>query len=98
MKIIAPVLLLTILSGLSVSTIAHSPEMHKKANAEKPKCEGMHNMDHGNMDMNDPVMMAMMKQCESTTDDHHDEKHNKKDKKDKHSDDHGDHDMKKNHG
>jgi hypothetical protein len=51
---------------LMASTVsAHSPEMHKKANAEKPNCEGMQNMDHGKMDMNDPVMQAMMAQCMS---------------------------------
>lgn len=42
---------------------AHSPEMHKKNNAEKPKCETMNSMDHSTMDMNDPIMKAMMKQC-----------------------------------
>jgi|AntAceMinimDraft_1070359.scaffolds.fasta_scaffold236246_1 hypothetical protein len=42
---------------------AHSPELHKKKNAEKPKCEAMNNMDHSTMDMNDPIMQAMMKQC-----------------------------------
>jgi hypothetical protein len=49
---------------LMTSTVsAHSPEMHKKANAEKPKCEGMQNMDSAKMDMNDPIMQAMMAQC-----------------------------------
>ena len=42
---------------------AHSPEMHKKNNAEKPKCETMNSMDHSTMDMNDPIMQAMMLQC-----------------------------------
>jgi hypothetical protein len=42
---------------------AHSPEMHKKENAEKPNCQAMANMDHSKMDMNDPIMMAMMQQC-----------------------------------
>lgn len=40
-------------------------------NAEKPDCAVMDNMDHSKMDMNDPVMQAMMKQCMSTM--HHDE-------------------------
>jgi len=44
---------------------AHSPEMHKKENTEKPNCEGMQNMDHSTMDINDPIMQAMMKQCMS---------------------------------
>ena len=32
---------------------AHSPEMHKKNNAEKPNCEAMNNMDHSKMDICD---------------------------------------------
>ena len=44
------------------SAQAHDPSMHNKK-AEKPKCEAMKNMDHSKMDMNDPVMMAMMKKC-----------------------------------
>ena len=47
----------------SAAVNAHSPEMHKKKNAEKPNCEAMNNMDHSKMDMNDPVMQAMMTQC-----------------------------------
>jgi len=42
---------------------AHSPEMHKNENAEKPNCEAVQGMDHSKMDMNDPIMQAMMKQC-----------------------------------
>ncbi|MFT6386990.1 MAG: hypothetical protein ACJAUP_000360 [Cellvibrionaceae bacterium] len=42
---------------------AHSPEMHKKENAEKPNCEAIQNMDHSKMDVNDPIMQAMMTQC-----------------------------------
>ncbi|NQZ32283.1 MAG: hypothetical protein HRU06_13505 [Oceanospirillaceae bacterium] len=42
---------------------AHDASKHKKANAEKPKCEAMKNVDHSKMDMNDPVMLAMMAQC-----------------------------------
>ena len=44
------------------SALAHDPALHTKK-AEKPKCEAMKNMDHSKMDMNDPVMMAMMKKC-----------------------------------
>ncbi len=58
----------TTLLILAVSVQAHSPEMHKKDKAEKPDCEALNNMDHSKMDMNDPVMQAMMKQC---MDDHH---------------------------
>ena len=43
--------------------------LHKKENAEKPKCEAMKNMDHSKMDMNDPITQAMMKQCMAS--DHH---------------------------
>ena len=46
------------------SARAHDPALHTKK-AEKPKCEAMKNMDHSKMDMNDPVMMAMMKKCMS---------------------------------
>lgn len=41
---------------------AHEPEKHMK-DAEKPNCAAMKDMDHDKMDMNDPVMQAMMKQC-----------------------------------
>jgi hypothetical protein len=58
---------------------AHSPELHKKNNAEKPKCEAMNNMDHSSMDLNDPVMQAMMKQC--TAGDNHTDDHQSKEKK-----------------
>jgi hypothetical protein len=33
--------------------------------AEKPDCAAMKNMDHSKMDMSDPMMQAMMKQCMS---------------------------------
>jgi len=46
------------------SALAHDPSLHSKK-AEKPKCEAMKKMDHSKMDMNDPVMMAMMKKCMS---------------------------------
>lgn len=47
-------------------THAHSASEHKKKKAEKPKCEAINNMDHSKMDMNDPIMQAMMKQCMGT--------------------------------
>jgi len=38
---------------LITSTVsALSPEMHKKAKVEKPKCEGMQSMDHAKMNIN----------------------------------------------
>ena len=48
--------------AFTLSAQAHNPKEHMK-NAEKPDCSAMKNMDHGKMDMNDPVMQAMMKQC-----------------------------------
>lgn len=53
--------------------VAHSPELHKKDNAEKPNCEAMNTMDHSKIDMSDPVMQAMMKQC--MTENHRDDTH-----------------------
>ena len=41
---------------------AHDPAEHAKAN-EAPDCDAMKTMDHSNMDMNDPVMQALMKKC-----------------------------------
>lgn len=43
-------------------TFAHDPAEHAKA-GEAPNCESMKTMDHSKMDMNDPVMQAMMKKC-----------------------------------
>ena len=48
--------------AFTLSAQAHDPKEHMK-NAEKPDCAAMENMDHSKMDMNDPVMQAMMKQC-----------------------------------
>lgn len=44
------------------SAQAHNPSEHTNR-MEKPKCEAMKNMDHSEMDPNDPVMIAMMKKC-----------------------------------
>jgi len=46
--------------GLSAQ--AHDPKEHMQ-DAKKPDCAAMDNMDQSKMDMNDPVMQAMMKQC-----------------------------------
>lgn len=55
-------------SVLLLSTAyAHDPSQHKKENAEKPKCEAIKNMDTSTMDMNDPIMQAMMKQCSESS-------------------------------
>lgn len=47
---------------ISVSTHAHEASEHMK-DAQSPDCAAMAEMDHDKMDMNDPVMAAMMKQC-----------------------------------
>lgn len=48
--------------AFTLSAQAHDPAEHMK-NVENPDCAAMKNMDHNKMDMNDPVMQAMMKQC-----------------------------------
>ncbi|MGI2258739.1 hypothetical protein [Shewanella sp. GXUN23E] len=55
---------LTGLTALASSfvALAHDPAAHSKM-MEKPDCSAMKTMDHSKMDMNDPVTMAMMKQC-----------------------------------
>ena len=58
---------LTLLTMLSLSILAgtaqaHDPKEHMKE-AKKPDCAAMKDMDHSKMDSNDPVVMAMMKQC-----------------------------------
>lgn len=47
---------------ISINTWAHDPSEHMK-NGEKADCSAMHDMDHSTMDMNDPVMQAMMQKC-----------------------------------
>lgn len=62
--------------ALAVSTLAfmlsaqaHDPKEHMN-NAEKPNCSAINNSDHNNMDMDDPIMQAMMKQCGQAMHDH----------------------------
>lgn len=43
-------------------SFAHDPAEHTKT-VEAPDCEAMKKMDHSKMNMNDPVMQAMMKKC-----------------------------------
>lgn len=69
LKLLSPVLVLAAL-GVVFSAQAHDPKEHMK-NAENPNCAAMKDMDHSKMDMNDPVMHAMMKQC--MKDMHHDD-------------------------
>ena len=46
------------------SAYAHDPAEHMKDNEGKgPDCAAMKNMDHSKMDMDDPVMQAMMQKC-----------------------------------
>ena len=52
----------------SAYAYAHDPSEHT-SNSEKPKCEAMKNMDRSIMDMDDPVMQAMMKKCSATHND-----------------------------
>ncbi len=49
---------------LAVSAYAHDPAEHMKDNeGQKPDCSAMKNMDHSKIDMDDPVMQAMMQKC-----------------------------------
>ena len=59
----AAVLVAIILPGVAVTAYAHDPSMHKKSK-EKPNCQAMSKMDKEKMQSGDPVMMAIMKQCE----------------------------------
>lgn len=43
-------------------SFADDPTEHAKT-AEAPNCDAMKKMDHSKMDMNDPVMQAMIKKC-----------------------------------
>ena len=52
------------LSLLSSSVMAHDPALHKKT-AEKPNCAAMKDMDHSELETDDPVMRAMMAKCRS---------------------------------
>jgi uncharacterized protein involved in copper resistance len=61
LKRLSPVLALAAL-GVTFAVQAHDPKEHMK-NAENPNCAVMKDMDHSKMDMDDPVMQAMMKQC-----------------------------------
>ncbi|MGC1508722.1 hypothetical protein, partial [Ketobacter sp.] len=61
MKLTPPILLITLFTTVT-SAQAHDPKEHMK-DAEKPDCSAMKDMDHSKMDMDDPVMQAMMKKC-----------------------------------
>ena len=57
---------ITLLFAVSLATLnaanAHDPSLHQQE-AEGPKCVAMAGLDHSEMDMDDPVMQAMMMKC-----------------------------------
>lgn len=65
MKYKQQILMILITASFWVSTAsAHDPKLHKSA-GEEPNCEAMKDMDHTEMDTDDPVMRAMMAKCRS---------------------------------
>ncbi|UTF61241.1 MULTISPECIES: hypothetical protein [Gilvimarinus] len=76
-------ILLSTLLTTTLAAQAHDPKEHKK-DAENPDCSEMKNMDHSKMDMDDPVMKAMMKKCKK--DMHHDNENNESDSDHAHDD------------
>ena len=70
-KIIEVITFTVFLTAMTSTTFAHEASKHME-NAEKPKCEAMSKMDMSKMDANDPVMLAMMKKCESRSETHDD--------------------------
>jgi uncharacterized membrane protein YukC len=64
-------LVLTTAIAVSLTAFAHDPSMHSKKTA-KLDCSGYSKMiENGTkMDMNDPVMLAMMKKCKSKQAEH----------------------------
>lgn len=61
LKHLFPALMVTAL-GMSLSAQAHDPKEHMK-DAEVPNCAPVVNMDLSEIDKDDPVMQAIMKQC-----------------------------------
>jgi hypothetical protein len=67
---------------------AHDPSEHKKG-AEKPDCAALAQSNRSAMDMNDPIMQAMRKQCmDEYQDDKKEERHHHEKEKGHHGDDH----------
>lgn len=67
MKTVSAIIVLTAVSlGTLSAANAHDASLHAQ-DAEAPKCEMMEGMDHSKMDMNDPVMQAMMMNCAHST-------------------------------
>ncbi len=66
--------LIVLTTALSVSILAaaHDPKEHAKE-SEAPDCQTLASMDHEKMDMDDPVMQAMLTKCkDAMTEDHGD--------------------------
>ena len=59
--------------AFTLSAQGHDPSEHMK-DAEKPNCSAMKSMAPNEMDVKDPVMQAMVKQCTKDTHDDVDEK------------------------
>jgi len=79
MKTINKTLILSAgLMTLSLNALAHDPSLHTKK-AEKADCTNYNKMVESGkkMDMNDPVMIAMMKKCKNQ-DGNHDQHEEKK--------------------
>lgn len=66
MKKIRTTIFVSLAGSLLISTSqAHDPSEHT-AKMEKPKCGVMKNVNDSKVDVNDSVMMAMMKKCMSS--------------------------------
>ena len=63
MRIYQTLALLAVSSSLSLGAIAHGGGAEKKTHEKSYDCEAVHNMDHSNMDMDDPHMQDMMQAC-----------------------------------
>lgn len=71
---------------LALYTQAHDPKEHMQ-NTEKLDCSAMKNMDHSKMDMDDPVVLAIMEKCKEHMDDENEKKEDKHAKHKDHADD-----------
>ncbi|WP_341938009.1 hypothetical protein [Marinimicrobium sp. C2-29] len=71
---------------LALSVQAHEPSEPMEGD-EKPNCSKMKDMDHSEMDMDDPVMQAMMEKCKHHMDENDD---GSKEPQHKHSESEGD--------
>lgn len=63
MKCYVPIPYFLVLVVMPLSALAHDPSMHKPADAAPPDCSSMKNMDPSPIDMNDPLMKALVDQC-----------------------------------